>query len=91
MSRSADDASALAFQQLLAERWATAAVEQSTRDAGQPGARLRCYRVDQGVSSRYRNHPPFRVADRPRVGRAQRGCLIRFAVSCAPGWTSRGW
>jgi hypothetical protein len=39
----ADDATALAFQQLLAERWATATAEQTTRDAGQPGVRLRCY------------------------------------------------
>ncbi|WMD06378.1 DUF6207 family protein [Streptomyces sp. FXY-T5] len=31
----ADDATALAFQQLLADRWATATAEQSTRDAGQ--------------------------------------------------------
>jgi hypothetical protein len=39
----ADDATALAFQQLLAERWATATAEQTTRDAGHPGVRLRCY------------------------------------------------
>ncbi|WMD06392.1 DUF6207 family protein [Streptomyces sp. FXY-T5] len=39
----ADDATALAFQQLLADRWATATAEQSTRDAGQAGVRLRCY------------------------------------------------
>ncbi|MFD3621652.1 DUF6207 family protein [Streptomyces sp. NPDC058676] len=39
----ADDATALAFQQLLADRWATATAEQTTRDAGQPGVRLRCY------------------------------------------------
>ncbi|WP_328876846.1 DUF6207 family protein [Streptomyces sp. NBC_00299] len=39
----ADDAIALAFQQLLAVRWATAAAGQTTRDAGQPGVRLRCY------------------------------------------------
>ncbi|CAM5607833.1 DUF6207 family protein [Streptomyces aurantiogriseus] len=39
----ADDATVLAFQQLLAERWATATAEQTTRDAGQPGLRLRCY------------------------------------------------
>lgn len=37
----ADDATALAFQQLLADRWATA--EHTTRDAGEPGVRLRCY------------------------------------------------
>ncbi|MFH0522332.1 DUF6207 family protein [Streptomyces sp. M41] len=39
----ADDAAALAFQQLLADRWATATAEHTTRDAGQPGVRLRCY------------------------------------------------
>ena len=39
----ADDATALAFQQLLADRWATATAEGTTRDAGQPGVRLCCY------------------------------------------------
>ncbi|WP_318275537.1 DUF6207 family protein [Streptomyces pharetrae] len=39
----ADDATALAFQQLLADRWAPATAETTTRDAGQPGVRLRCY------------------------------------------------
>ncbi|WP_455433147.1 DUF6207 family protein [Streptomyces kanasensis] len=39
----ADEATALACQQLLADRWATATAEQTTRDAGQPGVRLRCY------------------------------------------------
>jgi hypothetical protein len=39
----ADDATALAFQQMLAERWATATAERTTRDAGEPGVRLRCY------------------------------------------------
>ncbi|MEU8852220.1 DUF6207 family protein [Streptomyces sp. NPDC048564] len=39
----ADDATALAFHQLLAERWATATAEHTTRDAGEPGVRLRCY------------------------------------------------
>ncbi|MDT0567018.1 DUF6207 family protein [Streptomyces sp. DSM 3412] len=39
----ADDDTALAFQQLLAERWATATAERTTRDAGEPGVRLRCY------------------------------------------------
>lgn len=38
-----DDATALAFQQLLAERWATATVKQTTRDAAQLGLWLRCY------------------------------------------------
>ncbi|MDQ0935272.1 DUF6207 family protein [Streptomyces turgidiscabies] len=39
----ADDDTALAFHQLLAERWATATAERTTRDAGEPGVRLRCY------------------------------------------------
>jgi hypothetical protein len=39
----ADDATVLAFQQLLAARWATATAEHTTRDPGQPGIRLRCY------------------------------------------------
>ena len=39
----AADATALAFQQLLADRWATATAEHTTRDAGEPGVRLRCY------------------------------------------------
>ncbi|MFF4402570.1 DUF6207 family protein [Streptomyces sp. NPDC001480] len=39
----ADDATALAFQQLLADRWATATAEHTTRDVGEPGVRLRCY------------------------------------------------
>ncbi|MET7695662.1 DUF6207 family protein [Streptomyces sp. NPDC005483] len=39
----ADDATARAFQQLLADRWATATAEHTTRDAGEPGVRLRCY------------------------------------------------
>ncbi|MFI9565701.1 DUF6207 family protein [Streptomyces rishiriensis] len=33
----------LSFQQLLAERWATATAETTTGDAGEPGVRLRCY------------------------------------------------
>ncbi|MEV7427737.1 DUF6207 family protein [Streptomyces sp. NPDC091212] len=28
---------------LLADRWATATAQRTTRDAGQPGVRLRCY------------------------------------------------
>lgn len=39
----ADDDTALAFQQMLADRWATATAEHTTRDAGEPGVRLRCY------------------------------------------------
>jgi hypothetical protein len=39
----AGDATALAFQQLLADRWATAPAQHTTRDAGEPGVRLRCY------------------------------------------------
>jgi hypothetical protein len=43
----ADEATALAFQQLLADRCATATAtamaQRTTRDVGQPGVRLRCY------------------------------------------------
>ncbi|WP_221360095.1 DUF6207 family protein [Streptomyces beigongshangae] len=39
----ADDDTALAFQQLLAQRWATATAGRTMRDVGQPGVRLRCY------------------------------------------------
>jgi hypothetical protein len=39
----ADDATAMVFQQLLADRWATATAEHTTRAAGEPGVRLRCY------------------------------------------------
>ncbi|WP_437100094.1 DUF6207 family protein [Streptomyces sp. enrichment culture] len=38
----ADDATALAFQQMLAGRWAAATAERTTRDPGQPGVRLSC-------------------------------------------------
>ncbi|WP_237693697.1 MULTISPECIES: DUF6207 family protein [unclassified Streptomyces] len=36
----ADDATALAFQQLLADRWATATAEHTTRDARRTAALL---------------------------------------------------
>jgi hypothetical protein len=39
----ADDATALAFQQLLADRWAASPAQHTTHDVGQPGVRLRCY------------------------------------------------
>ncbi|MGW6740732.1 DUF6207 family protein [Streptomyces sp. NPDC055025] len=39
----AADATTLAFQQLVASRWATATADTTTRDAGEPGVRLRCY------------------------------------------------
>ncbi|MFJ3673375.1 DUF6207 family protein [Streptomyces sp. NPDC090106] len=39
----ADDATALAFQQMLADRWATATADRTTRDVSEPGVRLRCY------------------------------------------------
>ncbi|MFE3738319.1 DUF6207 family protein [Streptomyces sp. NPDC059134] len=38
-----DDVTALAFQQMLAGRWATATAQRTTRDAGQPGVRLPCF------------------------------------------------
>ncbi|MFD6726109.1 DUF6207 family protein [Streptomyces anthocyanicus] len=39
----ADDETTSAFHTALAARWATTSVERTTRDAGQPGVRLRCY------------------------------------------------
>ncbi|MGV9969144.1 DUF6207 family protein [Streptomyces olivaceus] len=39
----ADDETAFAFHTELAARWATTSVDRTTRDAGQPGVRLRCY------------------------------------------------
>jgi hypothetical protein len=38
----ADDATALKFQEALAGMWATSTAQRTTRDAGQPGVRLRC-------------------------------------------------
>ncbi|MDL5198624.1 DUF6207 family protein [Streptomyces sp. ALI-76-A] len=62
----AEDATALAFQQLLAHQWATVTAEQTTRDAGQPGVRLRCSLTCAGSSPR----PPWsaRPRSRPRPG-----------------------
>ncbi|MDQ0935102.1 DUF6207 family protein [Streptomyces turgidiscabies] len=54
-----DDQTALAVQELLAERWATATTERTTRDPGQPGVRLRCYLdVRQELSSPRRTSAP---------------------------------
>jgi hypothetical protein len=39
----ADDETAFTFHTALAARWATTSVERTTREAGQPGVRLRCY------------------------------------------------
>ncbi|MFE9813071.1 DUF6207 family protein [Streptomyces sp. NPDC005548] len=39
----ADDATAFAIQQLLAERCATARADRTTREPGEPGVRLRFY------------------------------------------------
>ncbi|MGW2643102.1 DUF6207 family protein [Streptomyces sp. NPDC001348] len=38
----ADDATALAFQHLLADRWSTAAAEHTTRYAGEPSPAYGC-------------------------------------------------
>ncbi|MFF9213990.1 MULTISPECIES: DUF6207 family protein [unclassified Streptomyces] len=38
-----DDETALAFQQAIAQQWATAVADRTTREAGRPGVRLRCY------------------------------------------------
>ncbi|MER8226299.1 DUF6207 family protein [Streptomyces sp. NPDC094143] len=39
----AEDATASALQEALAERWATATDERTIRTPGEPGVRLRCY------------------------------------------------
>jgi hypothetical protein len=39
----ADDQTAFEFQKAIAELWATAAADRTTREAGEPGVRLRCY------------------------------------------------
>ncbi|MGW3423589.1 DUF6207 family protein [Streptomyces phaeochromogenes] len=39
----ADDDTALAVQQLLATRWATATADRTAHEPGEPGVRLRCY------------------------------------------------
>jgi hypothetical protein len=39
----ADDETAFTFHTALAAQWATTSVERTTREAGQPGVRLRCY------------------------------------------------
>lgn len=38
-----DDATVFAFQAAIAQIWATSTAERTTRDAGQPGVRLRMY------------------------------------------------
>lgn len=64
----ADDATALAFQQLLADRWATSPALHTTRDPGEPGVRLRCY-LDQrqpvGQASSAEGPPPISAPGRP--------------------------
>ncbi|MEU1273199.1 DUF6207 family protein [Streptomyces sp. NPDC005799] len=58
----ADDATAPAFQHLLADRWATATAEHTIRDAGEPGVRLRCYLdLRQPVGSDDSAHVPPQV------------------------------
>jgi hypothetical protein len=54
----ADDATPLAFQQLFADRWAAATAQHTTRDAGEPGVRLRCYLdLRQPISPAPRSRP----------------------------------
>jgi hypothetical protein len=38
-----DDDAVLAFQAAIARTWGTSTAERTTRDAGQPGVRLRMY------------------------------------------------
>jgi hypothetical protein len=62
----ADDATALAFQQLLADRWATPMAQRMTRDVGQPGEVVRAgssgawLRPDPGRGG-FRNAPDLSV------------------------------
>jgi hypothetical protein len=72
----ADDATALAFQQLLADRWATPMAQRMTRDVGQPGEVVRAgssgawLRPDPAGSGRIRDavgfvtRPIYRLSDR---------------------------
>ncbi|MGM0361732.1 DUF6207 family protein [Streptomyces griseoaurantiacus] len=63
----ADDDTALAFQQLLADRWATATAERTTHDVGQPGVRLRCYLdLQQPGSDAPADAPPLALAEAQR-------------------------
>ncbi|MFJ4518928.1 DUF6207 family protein [Streptomyces sp. NPDC088816] len=39
----ADEETAMAFQEAITARWATATADRTTREPGQPGVRLRCY------------------------------------------------
>lgn len=38
-----DDETAVACQEAVAARWATAVADRPTREPGRPGVRLRCY------------------------------------------------
>ncbi|WP_411575876.1 DUF6207 family protein [Streptomyces mutabilis] len=58
----ADDRTALAFQQAIAARWATATAESTTRVPGEPGVRLRCYldlHQPLDLALPYQDHPDF--------------------------------
>ncbi|MEU2624618.1 DUF6207 family protein [Streptomyces sp. NPDC007157] len=56
----ADAATALALQDALAARWATATAGCVTRDPGQPGVGLRCYLdLRQSPSSQTFSHEPW--------------------------------
>ncbi|MGW7261498.1 DUF6207 family protein [Streptomyces sp. NPDC054834] len=61
----AGDATALVFQQLLADRWATSPAQLTTRDAGEPGVRLRCY-----LDLRQQISPAALAGGLPRAGAA---------------------
>ncbi|WP_330293481.1 DUF6207 family protein [Streptomyces sp. NBC_00576] len=66
----ADDDTALAFQQLLAEHWATSTAERTTRDVGQPGVRLRCYldlRQPIGMATAPTAAPPLDASEPGRI------------------------
>ncbi|MGW4519275.1 DUF6207 family protein [Streptomyces sp. NPDC004393] len=83
--RGADDATAFAFQQALAARWATTTADRTTQDAGEPGVRLRCYLTCarnspdlpwSGLWSGSSGHAKVRVV----VGRASLRASVRAAA-----------
>nr|WP_224755606.1 DUF6207 family protein [Streptomyces chumphonensis] len=60
----ADDATDLAFQPLLADRWATTRADHTTRNAGDPGVRVGCYLdLKQPVGSDASAHVPPQIME----------------------------
>ncbi|MFG3518432.1 DUF6207 family protein [Streptomyces bobili] len=81
----ADDATALPFPELLAARWATATADQMTRDADEPGVRLRCYpdlKQPVGLDT---------SADAPPLGRTNSAGPTSKSAGTAPSAAIRPW